>query len=254
MTPHLKHLISSSYRTKTAISLSFLLGISLTFVARDLGIVFLGYALILVNSRLYYGRYIHGFLGARAIVRIIRSAIFFVPLLAINAPPFRIGIWSTLAGALLGLLLQIWQFSDLKLTLSNEFIAILPPLTHDDKFNGMYYPILGAIAQEYFYRGVMLYVLSGYIGIWAIIPATFCFTLEHYIHFNADQTFDVRDYVLQTILGTGLGIIFYFSQSLPACIIGHMIYNTPGVLHTMRRRTQPGQRYSEDIRSSEVAS
>jgi hypothetical protein len=204
----------------------------------DLAVAFAAYTVILIQSRLRLSRIIFGFPGASTFRRLLRSVVFFLPLPFLGLPDVRTAPWGTVAGLIYGMLLLLWRLPELRLNLSAEFIAILPPVTREDRLREVFHPILGAVAQEYFYRGVILYLLAPRLGFWSVIVATLLFTGEHLMQLDALRTFDRKDYALQTLLGLGLGTIFYLSGSLIGCVLGHVAYNCPGAIQACRRRSE----------------
>jgi|SRR5579859_1355005 len=221
------------------IVLIMLFGLILLLMGRvALAAVFTVYGVILVESRIALRQYIHGFPGASILVTVIRAAFFFLPLPLLGFPPLNPLSWGVPVGIVCGLLLQVWQWRNLQFILSNDFLAILPPLSPEEKFNQALPPILSAIAQEYFYRGALLYALGRSIGPWAIAVSALLFTCEHIMHVHSRRRFDQYDFILQTLLGLSFSTIFYFSASLSGCILGHIVYNSVSVLQTVRRKSK----------------
>lgn len=204
-----------------------------------LGIAFASYALVVAQVRVRLRNYVRGFRGAATTTRLIRSAVFFIPLLFLGLPSLQSQAWGIVAGFAFGAALQLLQLSDLRLTLSRDYLSLLPPLSAENKFRDTFHPVLIAIAQEYFYRGVILYVLMPYIHLWAVIVATAFFVFEHVMHFNASRQWDRTDLFFQALLSLGLSLIFFFSQSLLGSMLGHIAYNLPSVIHTLRRPSAP---------------
>jgi membrane protease YdiL (CAAX protease family) len=93
----------------------------------------------------------------------------------------------------------------------------------------------GAAAQEFFYRGVLLSALIPIMGIWSVIAVAACFVGEHLVHFNAEEQFDGRDFTVHAVLSLGLGVVVYFSNTLFAAVVGHVLYNAPAVYLNLRR-------------------
>ncbi|HLF27512.1 MAG TPA: CPBP family intramembrane glutamic endopeptidase [Anaerolineae bacterium] len=203
-----------------------------------LGVAFATYAFILAEARVRLRNYIRGFRGAAIVTRLIRSAVFFVPLPFLGFPSAQPQAWGIVGGFVYGAALQLSQVSDLRLTLSRDFLKLLPPLSAEDKFRDTFHPILIASAQEYFYRGVILYVLIPYIQLWAIVVSTVFFVFEHVMHFNASRRWDRLDLLFQMLLSLGLSTLFYFSQALLGSLLGHMAYNFPSLIQALRRSSQ----------------
>lgn len=202
-----------------------------------LAITFVGYAIILIQSRIPLWRLIRGFPGAPTLRILLRAAVYFFPLPLLGLPVPKTQIWGIPAGIGYGLLLLLCQFPALRFALSKDFIAILPPLSREERLRGILHPILSAISQEYFYRGVMVYVLQSYMGFWSVVIAALFFALEHLIHQNASQIFDKHDTLFHTLLGLGLGAVIFFSQSLVGCVLGHIMYNAPNVIEAIQRKS-----------------
>jgi membrane protease YdiL (CAAX protease family) len=233
-----KLFVSWSSFQLAVVSLAFSFAVYLFLVDKvALAVAFASYGAILVQSRLRLWQLIRGFPGAPALRRLIRSAVFALPLPFLGLPVLKSSAWGVLAGCAYGIFFLFWRFSELRLNLSAEFIAILPPLSKEDKFREIAHLILGAIAQEYFYRGAILHSLSSYLGVWSIAVATLLFVLEHLMHFDASQAFDGRDYLFHVLMSLGLGVIFYYSKSLAGCMVGHVIYNSPGAIQALRRKS-----------------
>lgn len=198
------------------------------------------YGIILIQARIPFIDLLRRVPGKFYLITAIRFLVFLPPLFILGASNAQLVLWGIIAGIGWGLLLQLLQFRDLTFVLSKEFIRELPPLPLQEKVLYSLQLVLVAIGQEYFYRGVVLYVLISSVGIWAIVISSLLFTFEHVMHFNAAQVFDKYDIMLQTALAVGLGVIFYFSGSLIGCMLGHSLYNGPTLLQTLRRKT--GQR------------
>jgi membrane protease YdiL (CAAX protease family) len=209
----------------------------LLFSRNSLAIVFMGYGIILIQSRLHLWCIITGFHGAPTLRRLVRSAVFFLPLPFLGPPVLAASSWGIAAGVAYGCLFLLLRLPELRLNLSPELLSILPPLSREDRIRETFHPILAAIAQEYFYRGVLLYSLAAYIGAAAIAVSALLFTLEHAVIIDARKTFDRRDYLFHTLLGLGLGGVFYYSESLLGCMLGHAIYNAPSVIQVLRRES-----------------
>lgn len=221
-----------------AVSLGLLSGLIFLLLGKmALAVIFISYGIILLESRIPLRGLIRGFPGASILVTLVRATFFFLPLPFLGFPVLNPLSWGVLAGIVYGMLLQLRQLPDLRLMLSREFIAMLPPLSREERFDEMLFPTLGAVAQEYFYRGAMLYVLIGFAGLWSIIIAAALFTIEHLVHFNSSEAFDGYDILVQAMLGLGLGVIFYFSSSLVGCMLGHIVYNGFAVLQALRRKS-----------------
>lgn len=203
-----------------------------------LAIVFISYACILLMARAPLWRVIRGFPGAPTLRLFLRAAIFLLPLPFFGLPALAVPVWGIFAGIGCGMFLLLCQFPALRFALSRDFVAILPPLSREERLREILFPIFAALVQEYFYRGVMLLTLQTYIGFWAVILVAGLFAFEHILHIDATQNFDKYDTLFHILLGLGLGTVLFFSQSLLACILGHLTYNSPAVLEAIRRQSE----------------
>ena len=208
-------------------------------------IVFVCYGIILAQLRIGLGKYIKNFPGATLTRLFIRTSIYFIPLPFLGFPSLQARGWGVPVSILYGTLFLLFRVPELKFNLSKEFIDILSPISQEHKIREILYPLLSGIAQEYFYRGVMLYILSEFIGLWAILIATLLFVFEHFMHPHAANAYDKRDYLFQGLLGLGLGTIFYFSESLIGVMLGHIVYNSPGALQALYRKVNIIGEYGE---------
>lgn len=202
-----------------------------------LTIVTIEYLVIIVISRASL-RQVQGFPGSATLRRFFRSIVYFFPLFFLPLPSVKFMNWGLLAAPILVSLLMYFRLPELRLNLSTDFLILLPSLPSGEKPRQIFHSIMSAIAQEYFYRGVAIFVLKDYLNYWSIIVVTLLFFVEHYIHIDAQVAFDRRDYVYQSILSVILGLVFYLSGSLLGCILGHIIYNFPHVIQTSKRKTK----------------
>lgn len=224
------------------ISSMFLLAVYFLATGENsLAAVFACYGIVLLQTRLKLWLIVGGFRGAPTLRRLLRLGVFFLPIIFLGPPILNELTWGVLAGIACGAIFLLARLPELRFNLSGEFIAILPPLSPEDKFREVFSLVFGAVGQEYFYRGVVLYALVQYLGIGAVVVSAVFFTIEHLLHAGAQQTFDRRDYLLQTLLALSLGGIFYFSESLLGCMLGHVIYNAPGALQTFRRSSSAAE-------------
>lgn len=207
----------------------------------ELAVAFASYAVILLQSRVQLSRFIHGFSAAPIITRLLRYGFSFLPLLFIRIPKLNSLQWGIPVAIAWAIALQFPSLPDFKITISSEFAALLPPLSRMDKFRNVLHPILSAIAEEFFYRGVLLNLLRTYIGPWAILVVSISFVLEHFLQRNAPYIFTRRDYIFQLLLSLGLSTVFYLSESLLGCMLGHVVYNLPETIQTLMRNTEPIQ-------------
>ncbi len=76
--------------------------------------------------------------------------------------------------------------------------------------------LLPAIAEELFFRGIILNSLSGVKKIYAVLISGLCFALYHC---------SVAQLVYQFIYGVALGFLFLSAKSILPCIIAHFTNN-----------------------------
>lgn len=204
----------------------------------DLGSIALTYGAILGQSRVPFARYIHGFPGAILCRRVLRSLIFFLPLFWLGFPALSLWPWGILIACGWSFCLLASQWKDLLFALDPSFIAVLSPLSKEERWAEALSPLWSALAQEYYYRGVVLVVFATYLGPSAILISLLLFVIEHLLQAEAARTFDTKDTIMHALLSLGLGVVMYVSHSLVGCIIGHALYNAPRVWEALHRRAK----------------
>lgn len=212
--------------------------VSLALGSWSLFLLFATYTAILIQSRLPFSRWIRGFPGAPFVRRVLRTLFLFIPLPFLGLPPGNASWPGLLVGLAFGVLLLIIRLPEIRLNLAADMIAIFPPLSRSEKLRDIYHFLMSAIGQEYYYRGVVITLFSSLCGIWAIGIAALLFIIEHYVQDNSVADWDWKDYSLQTMLSLGSGMIYYFTGSLVGSILAHIVYNTPGIMHVMRRKNE----------------
>lgn len=99
------------------------------------------------------------------------------------------------------------KVSELSIPLSNPWHLVVFSIT---------LAVLPAIAEELFFRGIILNSLSGVKRIYAVLISALCFALYHC---------SVAQLVYQFIYGVALGLLFILAKSILPCIIAHFVNN-----------------------------
>lgn len=76
--------------------------------------------------------------------------------------------------------------------------------------------VLPAIAEELFFRGIILNSLSGAKQVYAVLISALCFALYHG---------SVAQLVYQFIYGVALGFLFVTAKSIVPCMVAHFVNN-----------------------------
>lgn len=106
-----------------------------------------------------------------------------------------------------------------------------------DRFDYISNIILICVApffEEFFFRNFVIHMLRDKLGIFSIIFSGFLFWLQHY-ELYWSESFGKKDFVIQFLFGLVLGFIFYVSNSLVPCILGHLAYNSMNAFLEMKR-------------------
>jgi hypothetical protein len=200
------------------------------------GIALVTYAIILLQARVQISKFFKPFPGLPYVTRIIRTLFYFIPVLFLPWPSPQAKLWGIPLGIAVGLLFVLGQYEDLKLIFSKDVADLFAPITKVDRIRDSVDPVLSAVAQEYFYKQVLLLSFVPMLGIGAIALSALLFTIEHEFQFNSAYTYDKKDYVFQFFLSGALGLVYFFSGSLLGAILGHAIYNTPSIILTLRTK------------------
>jgi membrane protease YdiL (CAAX protease family) len=167
--------------------------------------------------------------------RLIRVGVFFAPL------PFAPGLdWSAplvavAAGAVVGLVLLVPDGRILRRSLHPGFHAMMPRQNGVDATRDLIVAGGSGIAQEYLYRGLLLLGLAQLIGWWALPVSAALFVLEHLVQGLGGHHYDPRDIAAQVALSLGLGALALLTGSILPAVIGHTVYNLPGVIQVIVR-------------------
>jgi hypothetical protein len=180
--------------------------------------------------------------------RLARVVVFFAPL------PFAPGLdWTSsvamaVAGGAIGLALLAPDHRILRRSLDPGFQAMLPRQSGMDATRNLIIAGGSGVAQEYLYRGLLLFGLASFIGWWALPAAAALFALEHLVQGLGGHYYDPRDIAAQVALSLGLGALVLASGSIMPAVVGHTVYNLPGVIqivvHAIAHRTDRSLRHA----------
>ncbi|ULO05924.1 CPBP family intramembrane metalloprotease [Paenibacillus sp. 19GGS1-52] len=173
----------------------------------------------------------------RASSLLIRRSFYILPMLV----PLAIGkypetyfeywtIWSGV-GIIIGLAFILPKLKEWKVILSADFIALSPVKERIDLWSTIILLIAAPVAEEYFFRFVMitvgeLYVINLFLG-------AFLFFLSHY-GTQWSNRFSSYDFIIQILFGLTSGELFILSHSLLPSILAHLVYNSPRIILNLR--------------------
>ncbi len=110
--------------------------------------------------------------------------------------------------------------------ISSKNYLTLSSLTLKEFVNKISTNIYIIICEEIFYRYFIISYLSMYIGGYSIVVSTLGFVFSHFINRWANVVFGIRSYFYQFMIGMVTGAVFYYTRSIWACIIAHLIFNS----------------------------
>lgn len=143
------------------------------------------------------------------------------------------GRWNVYTVALLGctvVLPLLPRIRDLRASLDVEFVSFLSPITGEDLAVRLWYGYGGALGEELFYRGYLLWVLHPVIGWWSPLVTTSVFLWMHW--FGAFRSeYGPRDYWSIGIMSLLSCVLTLYAGSLLPAMIAHLLFNTPAVMH-----------------------
>lgn len=179
--------------------------------------------------------WLRGFRGAAVLKRVIRLGPYII-----GSPlsTMRLGWpWLGVAGAVLAVVPAFAaELPTLRLMLSAQIIRVLPVQGWEEAAREAWSTALGGAAQEWFYRGAALTVLTTVVGAgWAVGLSAAAFVLEHRLHLGARIRWDRHDYVVHGYLGTVFGALTAVTGSVLPAIVGHTLYNFPQLIQLARR-------------------
>jgi hypothetical protein len=200
-----------------------------------LPVLVLGYVLVLAIGRTPL-RWTHPLPGALLVRIAIRVGIFFLPLVALGPPAL---VWST-PGALAAVALAAAglavEWRNIRRSFRPALLEAMPYRNNLGRIRDVVLYGGSGFAQEYFYRGVGMAALTPFIGWWAVPVTAAMFVVEHVA--QAGEVWDRHDVIWQAVLGIGLGTVVALTGSLPAAVLGHVLYNAPNLVHSALRPTR----------------
>lgn len=107
---------------------------------------------------------------------------------------------------------------------SNEYVSSIPKKHKIEYIYSIYVSIGCIIGEELYFRYFMIENLKN-IGNLAILISAVYFMLIHYLLPWGDR-FNKKDLLNQILFGLVSGSIYYISNSILLCIVGHLFMNT----------------------------
>ena len=107
---------------------------------------------------------------------------------------------------------------------SNEYVSSIPKKHKIEYIYSIYVSIGCIIGEELYFRYFMIENLKN-IGNLAILISAVYFMLIHYLLPWGDR-FHKKDLLNQILFGLVSGSIYYISNSILLCIVGHLFMNT----------------------------
>lgn len=167
--------------------------------------------------------------------RLVRVGVFFVALPFAPALDWSAPVVPIAAGAAVGLVLLVPDARILRRSLHPGFQAMMPRQNGVDATRDLIVAGGSGIAQEYLYRGLLLLGLAPLIGWWALPVSAALFVLEHVVQGLGGHFYDPRDIAAQAALSLGLGTLVLLTGSILPAVVGHTVYNLPGVVQVIVR-------------------
>lgn len=193
----------------------------------------LAYLAILATSRTRL-RWLGKALVGRIVRRLVRVAIFFVPLPFVTGVTWSGGFVESLVAAVCAIALLAPDRRNIVRELSPARLALRSYRSKDEPVRDFIAFAGAGVAQEYFYRGVVLTALLPQLGWFAIIPAAVMFVFEHVAQ-SGRLYFDRRDLINQTIISVVFGALAIHAGSVLPALIGHTVYNLPNIIQIFVR-------------------
>lgn len=183
------------------------------------GLIYIGMTINGAGPKFKYGRATRHWtiLGLFGLFSLARYHSWWNPEAQVAIAPYIVGI------AYVCLLLFV-RLGEIKEHLS--LLELFPGLSSMDFLAETRRTLLGAILQELFYRGTMIGLLKDVHTVpWvAVLISASLFSLEHYM-----GEMSPRQISFQFLLSLGLAALYYFSGSISACIVAHLMYNGPSL-------------------------
>lgn len=134
-------------------------------------------------------------------------------------------VWIILSLSL-GALLLLLRKRELTTIYNREFITYFSPMKCKNACLESYSSLGSAFLQELFFKGFILSLLLHVTSpLLAVVLYGFFFTEEHILHYRAKNNFELKDYLLQFLMGTISGFIYWQSASIFIGSISHIVFN-----------------------------
>ncbi|TWP50439.1 CPBP family intramembrane metalloprotease [Lentzea tibetensis] len=173
-------------------------------------------------------------LAGRIVRRLVRVAIFFVPVPFVATVTWSGGVVESLVAVAFAFALLAPDRRNIVRELSPARLALRSYRSGDEPLRDFIAFAGAGVAQEYFYRGVVLTALLPQLGWFAILPAAAMFVFEHVAQ-GGGLHFDRRDLINQTIMSIVFGALAIHAGSVLPAVIGHTVYNLPNVIQIFVR-------------------
>lgn len=164
--------------------------------------------------------------------RLLRTAIYFLPLAAIGFPPLTGSPTGLAAAAVIAVALLVAQRHEIVLSLDRTVLALRPPLSRGHRTLNIGHTLAAAPAQEYLHRFCVIMALTPHIGIGSVAVGALTFHIDHAIQ---RKRFDSKDIIIHTIIGVSCGSLVYLDQGWLSAVLLHGLYNSTAALEQMLR-------------------
>lgn len=183
-----------------------------------------------VRKRYSYSLYIH-------------LAIYYLPLILPVLLPLnwsvKTSVLDAVYGVVVGLVLLAFKYKDVFKAISSDNVMSKSPLSFKELLLDLYHNILAVVAEEVFFRMVIIGFLAGEFGVVSVLISSLLFLHSRYINRWANVMFNFKSYVYHLVLGLCLGLLYYYSKSLMLVMIAHLIFNSPDMaVSILRYRTR----------------
>jgi hypothetical protein len=170
--------------------------------------------------------------GGAIFRRLLRTAVYFLPLAAFGVPPLRASLASLGMAVAIAVALLAAQRHEITLSLDRNLLALRPPLRPVHRALNVGHMLAAAPAQEYLHRLCVIVALAPHIGIASVVVGVVTFHVDHAIQ---RKRFDFQDIVIHSVIGISCGLMVYLDQSWLSAVVLHALYNLPSALEQVLR-------------------
>ncbi|KAB3529860.1 CPBP family intramembrane glutamic endopeptidase [Alkaliphilus serpentinus] len=190
-------------------------------------IVFVG------NAKRFYSEKNYG------LFTVIRRSLYVIPYLLPLLTDFKLDIkcdyllfWCSL-GLFIGVAFIAPKYKDWRIALSMDIIEFSRKSSRVYYYTQVFMLLGAAISEEIFFRNFIIgYTTQGYWYI-SILLSCVLFFLNHFgVKWN--NGFKKYDYIVQITFALINSILYILSKSILPCIIAHVTYNSPHILHSIK--------------------